>query len=312
MNELLARVIDAHLLSGLSAGKRPSRLLRIYVALAGAVVVYPWFLVGLYANGRRTVLGGPEALFGWVGVAVFLMAVFAVPIFAFLVAIGMRGSSNGPPAVTPRVQEDRDAICVYEAHPAVRPASTARLDWCQRRGPARCNRVELAAPRSGRKKSGSSRPWNVMRSADQLTPTVSIVAFRHSLIVSSAPSTAKLRGCTSPVLGNRKSRSRDTGRCRRERCRGRVCRGMRLGSSSQPPPNVAARPDSQADCRATFTFSRLKGTERSRTPVASKTAFEIDEETMAAEGSPTPHGFSVGLSISSITISGTSGKVRMG
>jgi hypothetical protein len=101
MNELLARVIDAHLLSSLSAGKRPSRLLRIYVALAGAVVVYPWFLVGLYANGRRTVLGGPEALFGWVGVAVFLMAVFAVPIFAFLVAIG----NNGVPGTSAGAEE---------------------------------------------------------------------------------------------------------------------------------------------------------------------------------------------------------------
>ena len=72
------------------------------------------------------------------------------------------------------------------------------------------------------------------------------------------------------------------------------------------------RTQTQGDCKAAFTFSRLKGTERSRTLVASKTAFEIEEGTTAAAGSPAPHGCSVGRSMSSITISGNSGKVRMG
>jgi hypothetical protein len=39
-------------LSGLSAGDQPSRLLRIYAALAGAVVAYPWLLAGFYSSGR--------------------------------------------------------------------------------------------------------------------------------------------------------------------------------------------------------------------------------------------------------------------
>ena len=61
-------------------------------------------------------------------------------------------------------------------------------------------------------------------------------------------------------------------------------------------------------CSAALTFSRLNGTERRRMPVASKTAFEIEEDITAAEGSPAPQGFSVGRSIRSITISGTLGK----
>src|SRR5271165_5102693 len=83
---------------------------------------------------------------------------------------------------------------------------------------------------------------------------------------------------------------------------------LRRGGSVDP----SRRSEAQVDSRAAFTFCRVNGTERSRTPVASKTAFEIDEETIALVGSPAPHGFSVGRSISSITISGNSGKVRMG
>jgi hypothetical protein len=41
---------------------------------------------------------------------------------------------------------------------------------------------------------------------------------------------------------------------------------------------------------AAFTFAGVNGTERNRAPVASKTAFEIAEETTAAVGSPAPHG----------------------
>src|SRR5580693_10538167 len=78
------------------------------------------------------------------------------------------------------------------------------------------------------------------------------------------------------------------------------------------PVDRSRRNEVQVDSRATFTFCRVNGAERRRTPVASKTAFEIDAGTMALEGSPAPNGGSVGRSISSITISGTSGKVRMG
>jgi hypothetical protein len=103
MSNALARSTD--LLSGLSAGNQPSRLLRIYAALAGAIIVYPWLLVGFYANGRRAVSGGSDAIFGWVGVAVCLTAVFAVPTFAFLVAIGnngVPGTAAGPEEVAAR------------------------------------------------------------------------------------------------------------------------------------------------------------------------------------------------------------------
>jgi len=61
VSNALARSSD--LLSGLSAGDQPSRLLRIYAALAGAVVAYPWLLAGFYSSGRRAVSGDSEAIF---------------------------------------------------------------------------------------------------------------------------------------------------------------------------------------------------------------------------------------------------------
>ena len=57
------------------------------------------------------------------------------------------GQHRGLPAVTPRAQEDRDAICAYEAYLQARPASTARLDRCEGRGPAHSNRPEPEAAR---------------------------------------------------------------------------------------------------------------------------------------------------------------------
>src|ERR1700730_18259891 len=63
---------------------------------------------------------------------------------------------------------------------------------------------------------------------------------------------------------------------------------------------------------AALTFAGVNGTERKRTPVASKTAFAIEDGTTGAAGSPTPHGFARGRSMSSISIRGTSGKVRIG
>src|SRR5262245_1642882 len=39
---------STNLLSALSVDDQPSRLLRIYAALAGAVVAYPWLLAGFY------------------------------------------------------------------------------------------------------------------------------------------------------------------------------------------------------------------------------------------------------------------------
>src|SRR6266849_3793964 len=63
---------------------------------------------------------------------------------------------------------------------------------------------------------------------------------------------------------------------------------------------------------AACTLAGLNGTERSRTPTASNTAFAIAEGTTAVAGSPTPHGFSVGRSISSMSTSGISENVKMG
>src|SRR6266550_8594881 len=63
---------------------------------------------------------------------------------------------------------------------------------------------------------------------------------------------------------------------------------------------------------AALTLSGVKGTERSRTPVASNTALEIADGTTAADGSPAPQGAAFGWLISSTTISGMSGKVRIG
>jgi hypothetical protein len=50
---------------------------------------------------------------------------------------------------------------------------------------------------------------------------------------------------------------------------------------------------------AAITLSGVKGTERSRTPIASNTAFEIADGTTAPAGSPAPHGRSFGRSIRS-------------
>ena len=41
---------------------------------------------------------------------------------------------------------------------------------------------------------------------------------------------------------------------------------------------------------AAKTFAGMKGTERSRTPIASNTALPIAPGTIAADGSPAPHG----------------------
>jgi hypothetical protein len=89
MGHALARSADV--LSALSARDQPSRLLRIYAALATAVLAYPWLLAGFHLSGRGAVSGGSDAIFGWAGVALFLTAVFAVPAFAFLVAIQNNG-----------------------------------------------------------------------------------------------------------------------------------------------------------------------------------------------------------------------------
>jgi hypothetical protein len=111
MSHALARSADA--LPGLSAGDQPSRLLRIYAALAGGVLAYPWLLAGFYANGRRAVSGGSDAIFGWAGVALFLTAVFAVPAFAFLVAI----RNNGLPGRATRPEAARRAAHLSVAAP---------------------------------------------------------------------------------------------------------------------------------------------------------------------------------------------------
>jgi hypothetical protein len=71
-------------------------------------------------------------------------------------------------------------------------------------------------------------------------------------------------------------------------------------------------PDLKSTAAAALTFAGVNGTDRSRTPTASKTAFEIAEGITAADGSPAPQGFSFGRSISSMTISGTAGKVMIG
>src|SRR5208282_684147 len=63
---------------------------------------------------------------------------------------------------------------------------------------------------------------------------------------------------------------------------------------------------------AARTLAGVEGTERSLTPTASNTAFEMAEGTTAADGSPTPQGFSAGRSISSMSTSGISGKVKIG
>src|SRR5258708_39010235 len=62
---------------------------------------------------------------------------------------------------------------------------------------------------------------------------------------------------------------------------------------------------------AAVTLSGVKGTERSRTPIASNTAFEIAGGTTDAEGPPAPHGRSSGRAIRSSTSSGIWGKRRM-
>ena len=72
-------------------------------------------------------------------------------------------------------------------------------------------------------------------------------------------------------------------------------------------PAGALRISYQVACIAAFTFAGVYGIERSRTPVASNAAFEIAAGITAAVISPAPHGFSVGRSIRSITISGTCG-----
>ncbi len=103
VSDALARSSDV--LSCLAAGHQPSRLLRIYAALAAAIVAYPWLLAGFYSTGRAAVSGGATPILGWMGVAVFITAVFAVPALAFVVAIennGTRGTAAGPEEIAAR------------------------------------------------------------------------------------------------------------------------------------------------------------------------------------------------------------------
>jgi len=93
------------MLSALSARDQLPRLLGIYAALAGAAIIYPWLLAGFHASGRSAVSGGPDRIFGWAGVALFLIAVFAVPAFAVLVAIqnnGLPGKALLPEEIAAR------------------------------------------------------------------------------------------------------------------------------------------------------------------------------------------------------------------
>ena len=57
------------------------------------------------------------------------------------------GQHRGLPAVTPRAQKDRDAICAHETHLQARPASAARLERREGRGSAHRNRAEPEAAR---------------------------------------------------------------------------------------------------------------------------------------------------------------------
>src|SRR5690242_19561362 len=79
--------------------------------------------------------------------------------------------------------------------------------------------------------------------------------------------------------------------------------------NSDPQTHVG---DARLARNAARTLAGVKGTERSRTPVASKIALAIAAGTTAAVGSPAPHGFSCGRSIRSIATSGTSGNVKIG
>ena len=69
---------------------------------------------------------------------------------------------------------------------------------------------------------------------------------------------------------------------------------------------------SQVNRVAALTFAGVKGVERSRTPIESNTAFETAEGITAAEVSRAPQSFSFDRSISSITTSGTAGKLMIG
>ena len=57
------------------------------------------------------------------------------------------GQHRSLPAVTPRAQEGRDAVCAYEAHPQARPASAARPERRQGRSAADRHRAEPEATR---------------------------------------------------------------------------------------------------------------------------------------------------------------------
>src|SRR5262245_13357330 len=84
------------------------------------------------------------------------------------------------------------------------------------------------------------------------------------------------------------------------------------GRSTGRPSKARDRKSQAAPFSAALTLSGVYGTERIRTPSASNTAFEIADGTTADAGSPAPHGRSVGRSISSMTMSGRNGKVRIG
>ena len=82
-------------------------------------------------------------------------------------------------------------------------------------------------------------------------------------------------------------------------CRDPAARPKEWREASTPPAARFSREDQAAVPRAAFTFSGVNGTERMRTPVASKTALAMADGTTAAAGSPAPQGRSFGRSIRS-------------
>ncbi len=88
---------------------------------------------------------------------------------------------------------------------------------------------------------------------------------------------------------------------------GRVAKARYLSPHSGERSRGYALP-----CSAAFTRSGVSGRMRSRTPVASNTALASAGPTGQHAASAAPTGFSFGRSISSISIFGTSEKVRIG
>src|SRR6476659_2534078 len=85
------------------------------------------------------------------------------------------GQYGGLPAIAPRAQKGRDAVCSYETHSQARPASAAGLEWRPGRSAAHSHRAEPEATGQANLRppaTSGSRVLNIHKQTETADTTV--------------------------------------------------------------------------------------------------------------------------------------------